>query len=60
MRPAYADGEEELPVGPVTAVIGAGEVALELPHNFLLDMLTGGMGTIRFTKEDFLELKNYF
>ena len=52
--------ETECPMGPVTAKVGAGQVAVELPHNFLLDMLTGGMGVIKFTKEDFLELKNYF
>lgn len=52
--------EAEYPMGPVTAKVGAGQVAFELPHNFLLDMLTGGMGVIKFTKEDFLELKNYF
>lgn len=52
--------KKSYPMGPVTAVIGAGEVALELPHSFLLDMLTGGMGVIRLNKDDFLELKNYF
>lgn len=47
-------------MGPMTAKIGAGVVAFELPHNFLLDMFTGNMGVIKLTKEDFLELKNYF
>ncbi len=52
--------ETTYPVGPVNLKVGNGEVAVNLPHNFLLDMMTGGMGVIKFTKEDFLELKNYF
>lgn len=52
--------QKNYPIGPIEAKIGAGEVAVELPHNFLLDMLTGGMSVIKFRKEDFLELKNYF
>lgn len=52
--------ETTYPMGPVNLKVGGGEVAVNLPHNFLLDMMTGGMGVIKFTKEDFLELKNYF
>lgn len=52
--------ESNYQLGPVDLRVGNGQVAVNLPHNFLLDMLTGGMGVIKFTKEDFLELKNYF
>lgn len=52
--------QKNYPIGPITAKVGSGEVSVELPHNFLLDMLTGGMGIIKFTKDDFLELKNHF
>ena len=52
--------ESNYQLGPVDLKVGNGQVAVNLPHNFLLDMLTGGMGVVKFTKEDFLELKNYF
>lgn len=52
--------DKTYPCGPVDIKVGNGELAVLLPHNFLLDMFTGGMGVIKFTKEDFLELKNYF
>lgn len=52
--------QQSYPLGPMVAKVGAGEVAFELPHNFLLDMFTGNMGVIKLTKDDFLELKNYF
>ena len=48
------------PMGPVDVKVGDGQVTVNLPHNFLLDMLTGGMSVIKFNKGDFLELKNYF
>lgn len=48
------------PMGPVDVSVGKGEVGIKLPNNFLLDMFIGNRSVIKFTKEDFLELKNHF
>lgn len=40
--------------------IGRGEVALNLPQNYMYDLLFGGSGRFRMTADDILELKNYF
>lgn len=51
--------ENTYPIGPVDVTVGKGEIGIKLPNNFLLDMLLGNKSVIKFTKEDFLELKNY-
>lgn len=38
--------------------IGGGEVVIRLPHNFFIDILTGGTDTFKFGREDFEELKD--
>lgn len=40
--------------------IGRGEVVLNLPQNYMYDLLFGGSGRFRMTADDILELKNYF
>lgn len=52
--------ESSYPIGPVTLAVGNGEIGIKLPNSFLLDMFMGNRSVIKFTKEDFLELKNYF
>lgn len=47
-------------LGLVEAVVGGGEVVIELPSNVLMDLFCGDAGKITFTKEDLLELKDFF
>lgn len=49
----------EYEVGAFRVTMGNGELAVELPKNFLFDMLVG-CGRLRFTSEDVLEFKNLF
>lgn len=46
------------PTGFADLEIGGGEVVVSLPHNFFIDMLTGGTDTIKFTRDDFEEIKD--
>lgn len=48
----------EYSFGSFSAVAGGGEVIISFPHNFLIDMLVGGMGSVKFTTEDILEIKD--
>ncbi len=51
---------KEYSLGPFGMVAGAGEVVISFPHNFLMDMLVGDMGSVKFTTEDILEFKEQF
>jgi len=33
-------------------------MVISFPHNFLIDMLVGDMGSVKLTTEDILDLKN--
>lgn len=50
----------EYMVGPFSAVVGKGEIAVHFPHNAFVDMITGDLGGIKFTSGDIKEMKNYF
>lgn len=52
--------KKEYSFGSFGIVAGAGEVIISFPHNFLMDMLVGDMGSVKFTTEDILEIKNFF
>ena len=45
-------------LGLCSGCIGQGQIKINLPDNFICSMLFGNAGTIKITKEDFLELKN--
>lgn len=51
--------KKEYSFGPLDVVAGDGEVVINFPHNFLVDMLVGDMGSVKFTTEDILDFKNY-
>lgn len=48
---------KEYSYGSFSAVAGNGEIVISFPHNFLMDMLVGDMGSVKITTEDILELK---
>lgn len=50
----------EFPMGPFTAVVGKGEIAVHFPHNAFVGMIAGDLGGIKFTSSDIKEMKNYF
>ncbi len=50
--------KKEYSFGSFGMVAGGGEVVISFPHNFLMDMLVGDMGSVKFTTEDILEIKN--
>lgn len=50
--------KKEYSFGSFSAVAGSGEVVISFPHNFLMDMLVGDMGSVRITTEDILEIKS--
>lgn len=41
----------------VGVTMGKGEILIELPSNPVLDMFVGNLGSVRFTCEDFKEIK---
>ena len=47
----------EYQFGMVKLTIGKGQAVVDLPHNFLLDMFVGNLGSVKFTSEDIGELK---
>ena len=47
----------EYQLGMVKLKVGKGQVIVDMPHNSLLDMFVGGVGSIKFTSEDLGELK---
>lgn len=49
--------KKEYSFGAFGMVAGAGEVTISFPHNFLMDLLVGDMGSVKFTTEDILEFK---
>ena len=44
----------------ISVGVGKGAVTLDFPHHFVYDMLIGNLGQVKFTAEDFLELKGMF
>lgn len=50
--------KKEYNFGALGVVAGGGEVVVSFPHNFLVDMLVGDMGSVKITTEDILEIKN--
>lgn len=50
--------KKEYSYGSFSAVAGNGEIVISFPHNFLIDMLVGDMGSVRLTIEDILEIKS--
>lgn len=52
--------KKEYAFGSFGVVAGAGEVIISFPHNFLMDMLVGDMGSVKFTTEDILDFKSLF
>lgn len=49
--------KQQTQVGAFVIEYGKGEVTVSIPHNFLLDMVFGNLGQIRFTADDLLEIK---
>lgn len=47
----------EYQLGMAKVTVGKGQVIVDMPHNFLLDMFIGSLGSIKFTSEDLRELK---
>lgn len=52
--------KKEYSFGLFGIVAGSGEVIISFPHNFLMDMLVGDMGSVKFTTEDILDFKGLF
>lgn len=50
--------KKEYSFGSIGIMAGAGEVTICFPHNFLMDMLVGDMGSVKITTEDILDFKN--
>lgn len=46
--------------GCINVRIGKGELVVDIPHNFMFDMILGNVGSIRFTSEDLDDLKTFF
>lgn len=51
--------EINLDLGMIRIRTKKGELFVDLPDNIFLNMLVGNLGSVRFTSEDFKELKNY-
>lgn len=51
--------KKEYSFGMLDVVAGAGELTVCFPHNFLMDLLVGDMGSVKFTTEDVLDFKNF-
>lgn len=49
--------KKEYNFGSFEIEAGCGEVNICFPHNFLVDMFFGDLGIVKFTTEDFTELK---
>lgn len=47
---------KEYDMGMFHVTAGAGEIVVDFPHNFLVDMLVGG--SVKLTTDDILEFKN--
>lgn len=50
--------KKEYNYGSFGIIAGGGEMVISFPHNFLIDMLVGDMGSVKLTTEDILDLKN--
>lgn len=48
--------KKEYDMGQFHVTAGAGEIMVDFPHNFLIDMLVGG--SVKLTTDDILEFKN--
>lgn len=48
---------ETIDVGGFLLTIGGGEVKVQMPDNALIRLLMGGNDTVKFTREDFAEIK---
>ncbi len=46
--------------GYLDAVAGKGELVISMPNNFVLDMLVGDVGKVKFTVDDIDDLKHFF
>lgn len=65
MVEALADIIDEMPVlsmplGPFLIDIGKGEAKLRFPQGPFWERMTGRLGGYRLTREDFLEMKQFF
>lgn len=52
--------QKEYALGPIMAKAGKGEIFIEFPHNIFSDLLVGDVSGVRFSTDDFKQLKNYF
>ncbi len=50
--------ETSFDLGLCSGCVGQGQIKINLPDNFICNMLFGNAGAVKITKEDFLELKN--
>ena len=50
---------KEYSFGFISTKIGKGEVFIEFPHNIFSDLLVGDVGGVKFSTDDFKQLKNY-
>lgn len=41
-----------------TLTVGAGELKIQMPDNMMIRLLMGGNDTVKFTREDFAEIKD--
>lgn len=49
---------EILEVGGFSFIIGGGELKIQMPDNVMIKLLMGGNDTVKFTREDFAEIKD--
>ena len=48
---------EVMQAGGVTLTVGGGELKVQMPDNVMIRLLMGGNDTVKFTREDFAEIK---
>lgn len=55
--------DETKPIQHVTSVgsftVGGGEIIIQLPNNMFTNLLFSGADTVKFTREDFAEIKEF-
>lgn len=48
---------ETMEAGGFLLTVGAGELKIQMPDNMMVRLLMGGNDTVKFTREDFAEIK---
>lgn len=50
---------ETIDVGGILLTVGAGELKVQMPDNVMIRLLMGGNDTVKFTRGDFAEIKDF-